>query len=204
MRVALVVDGEAEYRSMGLVCEKLREECGQTFLRPVKAVVDPVSPAAAIARMLKDRILDMEARRADLIVVLIDRETRDECPGDVASAIRGEIQRYATSQICVVLKDRMYENWLVADVSSLARMRARFNITRGRRVQIEPNRADGIDALELLRLAAKKKAYDKVADGIRIMRVAEPSQIAANSRSFRRFLRCVRHPAYSTQSRLPA
>lgn len=204
MRVALVVDGESEFRSIGFVTEKLREQCGQTFLRPVKAVVDPMSPAPAIARMLKDRVLDMEARGADVIVVLLDREIRDECPGDLAQSIREEVERYATRRVCVVLKNRKYENWLVADIGSLARQRARFNITTGRRAQVEPNRADSIDAYELLSTAARKAAYDKVPDSIRIMRLAEPSRIAANSRSFRRFLRCVGHPEYQEQSRRPA
>lgn len=203
MRIGVVVDGDSEYRSFANVCEKIRPDCGHAFLRPVKATVDPMAPAPAIARMVKDRVLAAEARGASLVVVLLDRETRDECPGELATAIRENIENYATARICVVIKNRKFENWLVADIRSLAAMRARFNITAGRRRLVEGDRADSIDGHGLLRQAAKGDAYDKVLDSRRILERADPVAIAANSRSFRKFLRCVGHPKYVAQSRLP-
>lgn len=204
MTVGLVVDGVSEYRSIGFVCDKVRPHCPQPFLRPVMASVDPMAPAPAIARALKDRIQDLDARGASLIVILLDRESRPECPGDLAQAIEHSIGTYTDARICVVLKDRMYENWLVSDIGALQRQTSRFRIPASRRGQVAPNKADTVDALAILKSASIVKSYDKVLDSQRIMRIADPSAIARNSRSFRRFLRCVSHTSYVTQSILPA
>ena len=204
MKIGMVVDGDSEYGAMGQVCDKIRGDCGHAFLKPIKATIDPMAPAAAIARMVKERVLATEARGANVVVILLERETRHKCPGNLAAAIRESVEAYSASRICVVLKDRKFENWLVADIRSVAAMRARFDITPGRIRQVEHDRADNIDAHGLLRKAAKGDSYDKVLDSRRILDRADPVQMAANSRSFRRFLRCVGHPRYTTQSRLPA
>ena len=204
MTIGLVVDGDSEYHSFRSICEKISGDCGTAFLRPTKAPVDPMAPAAAIARMVKDRVIAAEARGATLVIVLLDRETRVECPGELAEAIKKEIDSYSSVETSVVLKDSKYENWLVADIEALARMRARFEITTARRRQVAPNHADRIDAHELLKRAAVKDAYDKVADSVRITAAADPAAMARNSRSFRRFLHCAGYAAYQDQSRNPA
>lgn len=204
MSVGLVVDGVSEYRSIGFVCEKVRPDCPEPFLRPVMASVNPMAPAPAIARALKDRIQDLQARGASLIVVLLDRESRQECPGELAQAIQHGIATYSDANVCVVLKDRMYENWLVADIVALQRQPSRFRISASRRDQIAPNKADSVDALAIIKAACLVSSYDKVLDSQRIMKLADPSAIAKHSRSFRRFLRCLNHGSYLTQSLLPA
>ena len=67
-----------------------------------------------------------------------------------------------------------------------------------------PNETDHLDALAILTAACIGNADDKVKDGKRTMERSAVSRIAANSRSFRRFLRVLDHPNYVDQSRLPA
>ena len=109
----------------------------------------------------------------------------------------------------MVLKDRMFENWLVAATSALRSQPKRFRLSGTAASSIAPNNADQTDALGLLHTATraarkgKKQTYSKIADSKRILARVDINEMAANSRSFRRFLRCLGHPAYHDQSRRP-
>jgi hypothetical protein len=103
----------------------------------------------------------------------------------------------------VVIKNRMFENWLVADVEAVKIQRARFRLSTAAERSIVPNKADNVAALEVLKTAAVRTSYSKVPDSQRILERADIQRIAANSRSFRRLLRVVGHPGYAGQSRLP-
>jgi len=113
------------------------------------------------------------------------------------------VSRVSTLPMAVVVKDRMVENWVIADIDALAGMPARFRVTDADRRAVTPNRADSANALAVLKKMALRKSYDKVADGRRVFDAAEPMRIAANSRSFRKFLATLNHPRYSIQSRTP-
>jgi len=104
----------------------------------------------------------------------------------------------------VVMKNRMFENWLVSDLVAFSNQGARFRVTGGMRSAVEPNRADGADALAWLKRACIGASYAKVEDAKRILGRADPVRMAQNSRSFRRLMRVVRHPVYLTQSRRPS
>src|SRR5207248_8508876 len=122
-------------------------------------------------------------RNAERVIVILDRETRSECPGKLAGAIEAKV-RSADRDVVVVIKNVMFENWLVADIHAVASITARFEVSKTAIKSVEPNRADHADAIGLLRKAAKKgKSYDKVADSKRILKVAHVSFMAANSRS---------------------
>jgi hypothetical protein len=58
--------------------------------------------------------------------------------------------------------------------------------------------------LQMLKRAAVRRDYDKAEDALRILTDAQPLRMAANSRSFRKFLRSVGHASYRTQSKRPA
>ncbi len=203
MRIGVVVDGRSEFSALPKLKLQIEDISGNTIAEIVKADIHPMATAAVIARAAAERISVLQMRNVDCVVVLVDREDRPECPGALAEQIRERIQPRAPMPVAVVIKDRTFENWLVSDPDALLGMRARFAVSRGVVNSIRPNKADHIDAARALRVAARGHAYEKVKDAGRILERADVLRMAANSRSFRKFLRCVGHPAYATQSRAP-
>lgn len=205
MRIGIVVDGRAEFRSLGHVLVRVRT--GHTILDPLYADIQPSAPPGRNAGAVESRLRLLGARRVDLAVVLVDREDQTECPQAIAEGLLAALHpfcaRHAIPNSAVVVKDSKYENWLVADIETLQGMPKRFRITRAHARSVAPNRADAADGMRLLSSAAIGKPYSKVEDAARIMRRADPLSIARNSRSFRRFLRVLGHDLYRTQSRQP-
>jgi hypothetical protein len=99
-----------------------------------------------------------------------------------------------------VVKNRTFENWVIADVEAVRGVRGRFTVSGGMRSAVEGGTADNVDALSLLKRAAQGDAYEKVHDAQPILEGADVRRIASNSRSFRRFLRVIDYPDYRTQS----
>jgi hypothetical protein len=103
----------------------------------------------------------------------------------------------------VVVKETKYENWLISDIAAIRRMPRRFQLSAQQIRSIQPNKADNVDAVRILKRAAIGSAYDKVRDAMRIMSYANPMNVAKNSRSFRRLLRLIDCPSYVSQSKIP-
>ena len=202
MRVGLIVDGEAEFASIRRPLDRA-QIAGLTIVGPALTKITPLAPAPAFAAECKKQIRVIESRQADRIVVVLDREQRQTCCGAIAEEYLGHLQKCTSTEIMVVIKNSMYENWLVADLDALGGLRARFDTTNALRRRIAPNKADSIDALASLKSAAIGRQYAKVEDSKRIMDRAEALKIGANSRSFRRLLRCLDHPTYHDQSKKP-
>lgn len=203
MRVGFVVDGESEFRSLPRLFDQLRSSTGAQFERPLLAKIQPLAPVPVIARACESRIAILEQRGVDISVILFDRETRPECCGELAVAVHRLLSKFASCNIAVVVKNRCFENWLVADIDALRAQPGRFRVSRAVVRAVSRNNADQTPAVDLLKRCAKGD-YDKVRDSYRILEQAEISRIAMNSRSFRRFLRVVGHPLYTAQSRQPA
>lgn len=104
----------------------------------------------------------------------------------------------------VVMKARMFENWLVADVDALKKKSGRFKVTSAHESRIVPNKADSVDAVRILKNAAIKSPYHKINDAVSLMAVFDPYKGAANSRSLRRLLRLLECQHYLEQSKMPA
>jgi hypothetical protein len=203
MKIGVIVDGDAEYRSLPRLLA--RTDAAAVVLHPLKADIQPLAPIGQIVASVKSRLKILLARNVDLVVILLDRETREECPGAFAKSIQEKLKEMcAEPDVAVVVKNRTFENWLVADIDSLEELRGRYKVTTGHRAQIAPNRADYLDATAMIKSMTKGKDYDKVRDAVQILGIAVPERIAENSRSFRRFLRIVGHPKYLNQSRRPA
>jgi hypothetical protein len=203
MRIGLIVEGRAEYSSLPHLRLRLTAETSATLIGPLVAVVNPTATPPVVAKGCRAPLLVLRAKRADQAVVLLDREDIDDCPGDRATELADELNRPGIIPVVVVLKDRMFENWLVADTRAFRRQPARFKVTTGLKRRVEPNKADQVDAIAWLQQATAGR-YEKVADAERILKLAEPRAIAANSRSFRRLLRVLGHPDYGMQSKNPA
>ena len=105
----------------------------------------------------------------------------------------------------VVVKNRKFENWLIADPGAFKKLRGRYEITSAFEGAVSPNKADGgTDATGLIKSISKDRSYDKLKDAVAIVSVADPGTMACNSRSFRRFLRLLGHPDYVAQSLRPS
>ena len=208
MTVGFLVDGEAEFRSLPILLQKITSLRGSLCGRPLRIPVNGGVPPGQIAIAARRQFPVLVQKGATSVVLVIDRELVESCAGALAAEIRSHILRIglpaAFQEMHVVVKDRMYENWLVADFQAVRNMPRRFELKREDERLVAPNKADRVDALALLKLAARNcHGYDKVDDAVQIARHAEPIRIAQNSRSFRRLLRVVGDPRFLHQSRLP-
>ena len=203
MIVGVVVDGHSEYKSLRPIIDQVSTVTGHAFLRVMYADIQPLAPSPTIAKSCGKAVAQLCARGADLVVVLFDRKNRAECASDIAGEVQERLARQVDCGVAVVLKDRAYENWLVSDIDAIRVQPARYNLSLNAERAISPNRADRCDALAILKRAARS-SYRKVDDAEKIMAHADVQRMAANSRSFRRFLRVAGHPLYTTQSRRPA
>ncbi len=202
MRIGIVVDGVSEYESLPHILRRLADESGHVYPKVIKADIQPLAPFPVIARACCSAIGVFEGRGFDRIIILLDRKTRPDCPGEIARVLCSLLAGKASFPITVVVKDRCFENWLVADLDALAGQPRRFHLTSGRRRSVDPNKADSVDAAALMRAVVVGR-YDKVEDSKRVLSRAMPDRMARNSRSFRKFMRELEHPTYRHQSAVP-
>lgn len=203
MNVGLVVDGVGEYKSLGGLFAQLHASSGNTFLRVVRADIQPYAPPGVIVRSCQKAVRALRDRGADRVVILFDREVHRTC----ASALAMSVERiYLDEQrvdVAVVVKDRCFENWLIADVDVFKRYPGRYKVSRGMRSLVAPDKADHVDAQKWLQRAVTSGNYEKGTDCIQILIGMDVLRAARNSRSLRRFLRVVGAAQYRGQSRLP-
>lgn len=203
MKVGIVSEGQSEVGALPCLYPRLQPSCpGMQILRPLFVGFAPTAPPGAIARACLSRVEQLRSKGVDCVIVLTDREQRPECPGSFASSIEEALRVLTPVAVHVVVKNRCFENWLVADVDALRQQPARFEVSSAVIDAVQPDKADNVDGLKLLKQVTKGKAYSKVEDSRRICQKADPMRIAKQSRSFRRFLRCLGHQAFQDQSRL--
>lgn len=205
MKIGIIVDGQAEFRSLPELLKRI--ECKNNIVKLLYADIQPLAPIPQIVRAIQSKLLILKSKQVDKALILIDRENRDICPGNLAEQIKLSLERVCkTSGIelfAVVIKESCYENWLIADTGVFAKMPKRFALSQTNIKRIEPNKADRVDAQGILKRSAKAQDYEKIQDSIKIMRLADPLTIAYNSRSFRKFLRELGHELYKEQSLQP-
>ena len=199
-----MVDGVSEVGSLPELYPALYQRSGNEFGAPIKANIQPTAPVGAIVGACVQPVRQAFARSADLAVVLLDREMRSECPGEFAAEILAGLRdKVEDGDVAVVVKNRMFENWLIADLGALKKQRGRYAVSKAAAKKVESNKADNVDATPLLKQCCKSD-YRKVQDAKKILAHADPGVIGLHSRSFRRMLRCIRDPQYTDQSRQPA
>jgi hypothetical protein len=204
MKIGIIVDGVSEFASLPELYPGLSSAGSHQLLKPVRADIQPKAPLPVIVKRCRPKIDQFLARGADRVVVLLDREDRDECAGDLASSLVSMLSTAGVSNVDVVVKDRMFENWLLGDLDALRASPNRFQVSRSTERAVQPDKADRVEAMALLKRCAKGPVYDKVRDSKIVLRSAQPDQIAMHSRSFRRFMRVVGCSRYTEQSRRPA
>src|SRR5262249_5582302 len=122
VRIGLLVDGHAEM--VGLPGLFPRINTPHQILRPLRCDIQPIAPPAQMALAASKQFPILLKWRVDRIVLLIDKETRQECTVELVR----EIERLARARLAklthrigleVVLKVSKLENWLVADPQAL-------------------------------------------------------------------------------------
>ncbi len=123
--VGLVVEGRAEYSALPKLADLL---AGCPSLRPKNMNgCGTTMDATGIARRALSHVrehLDAGVRR---VVVCVDREERKLLARNFARQIAGELKRllvasgYSIEQVSVVVADRAFEAWILADADGLWR-----------------------------------------------------------------------------------
>lgn len=195
-RIGFVSEGDAEIFSLPKLFPQLEVLTGNRFVMPIRATIDPISPPAVIAKGVSDRVRLSVARGADRVVVLIDRESLPESASARATAIQTELNKICGSHAFVVIKDRMYENWLISCPTSFSSQKSRFPLW-DKIARISAGCADNVaNPIRLIGDVRGRGNYDKVQDAARLLKQADIENMARNSRSFRRFLALVGDPRY--------
>jgi hypothetical protein len=197
MKIGLLVDGRTEYHALPHVIPRLGSP--HQILLPLVCDIQPFASPAQMALAASKKFPILLSKGVDSIVILIDKETRQDCTGELVQAVEREArERLAvhstTATLAVVFKVSKFENWLVADPPGLRVLAAMFENVERIEKQVAPNRADGVDALGLLKACSRKGGYHKVKGALAICEQLDPVRAAANSRSLRKLLKVLECP----------
>lgn len=194
MRIGVLVDGQGEYYALPHLLPRIASP--NTILGPYFSPIQPFASPAQIAHVASKRFGTLP--NVDLILLLIDKETRQECTGPFVQEIEREAQKRSEGMnVRVVLKVTKLENWLVADPQALRDLQGLFENVERIEKKVVPGRADAVDAYELLKTSCKQ-SYDKKKGAIEICKKLDPERARQNSRSFRKLLKtlgCSEPPA---------
>ena len=200
-KIGILVEGMEEQISLRHIVEKLNIADTQ-ILKPVYANMQPKGPIGQIVKSVGTKISLLN--KADLILVLIDKEDSNDCLITRAEELKSAFHQKGHKKVEVVIKNRQFENWLIADPDAIGQL-SHFNITTAFRKKVENDKADNIiDPVGLLTSLKKgDKTFHKTIDGTAIAKKLNVENAARNSRSLRRFLRLLGHEAYFLQSKKP-
>lgn len=204
MKIGVVVEGQSEFTALPQLREQFCSETAASNVKVLRARYDPHARPERVVRACRSALRQLVGRKFDLAVILIDRERQAKASAAIAQKLEAAFDAAEVGiPIAVVVKDRCFENWLVADLEALRALTARFEVSTGMVNAIEPDKADRADAHRLLKVAAKGGAYGKVDDARRILEKATTRHIAQHSRSFRCFLARLGHPGLQNGSCKP-
>lgn len=188
MKTGIISDGSAEAVALEHLVVKMK--CGGfTPLRPVYADMQPYAPPAQIVKAAESRIKMLSQRGAQRHIVLLDREENKECPGEFSTKLSLEFTNKGYSNVSVVLKDRAFENWLVADLEAVAKSYGKRGSFADRIIdRVRHSGADRVNAIAILN-GGIAEGYSKRSDAITICKAVSPEVVAKYSRSFRKFMK---------------
>lgn len=197
MKIGLLVDGRAEYKALPYLLERLRT--ADTVLQsPLFCDIQPFASPAQMALAASKRFPILLSRGATSIIILVDKESRQDCTIELVRAVEREASERLSklepaAQVHVVFKISRLENWLVADPQTLRGLTGLFENVERLEHQVAPNRADLVNALDLLKGCSRLKSYDKMTGAVAILKKLDPLRASANSRSFRKLLKVLGH-----------
>lgn len=183
-RVAAVVEGSMEYaavpvllRNLGLAPSVPYNLHGQSVDESLDRYVRrAIIPAVDICLQ----------KHPDIVLVLLDREDRDQCPGSLASMIAKIINR---QRVAVVIANRRIENWIIADSANVNRSK----LVNNPLPRLKPAEADGRNALEMIKRAMSPTGYKKATHGVALLARVNciDKHVRARSASIDKFVRSV-------------
>lgn len=168
----------------------------QRFVRLKFGGKPPECPLPLLVEHLLPYIRLAELKGAKTIIVLVDREWREQCAPALANDIAEEMvrqnPRYSTDRtgpgVRVVCPDHCLENWLIADPDAFA---THAYIARKVAHKVG-SKADCKPALDIIKWAFRKGlTYHKAKDAPRlaaVVRVLDPT-VRRRSKSLDKFLR---------------
>lgn len=206
MKIGVLVEGDAEFHALPNLWPRLGSP--HQILGPLKCGIQPFANPAQMALMASKKFpILLFSWKVDAIVILIDKETRQDCTGELVQAVERQCrERLAalskTVSLSVVFKVSKFENWTASDPNALRALPGMFENVERIEKQVAPNRADTVDALGLLKTCARK-SYDKVGGAVAICKQLDPVRAAANSRSFRKLLKVLECSGAAPEDRSP-
>ncbi|WP_084494931.1 DUF4276 family protein [Nocardia shimofusensis] len=206
MKIAILTEGKGEFKTLPNLYPQIKSRLPKKtqVMKPMMVHAAPDGPVGQLVTACRTPLKLAIAEKADKAILLIDREQQAERPGEIAAEIQAALRKVTDLQVDVAIKDRMFENWLISDLNALRAQPARFTVTPALVNKVEPNKADSVNALELLKkTVAPGRDYDKIIDGERISTRAQVELMAKHSRSFRHFLHLLGYEAYREQCLRP-
>jgi len=192
--VGLVVEGEAEHRAVPVLLRRAGASPGAPIVFRGQALGCDVS--VLVQRKLLSPTRTALLKDYSKVLVIVDRETREDCPGEFARCVLAELVRQLRSNfgyeghppLSVICADRSLENWLISDPEGLA-THAYIEKDVSRRVGAN---ADGRDAVEIIEWAYRANSrYHKRRDAPALaakVRVQQP-EVRVRSKSLDKLLR---------------
>src|ERR1700681_2670849 len=153
MKIGLLVDGRGEDYGFPYVLPRLGSP--HQVLAPLVCDIQPFATPGQMALAASKKFPILLSKGVEAIVVIIDKETRPDCTGELAQAVEREAKtRLADLSSSVrfegVFKGSKLENWLVADPQALSSLPGLFEKVERIERQVSKGRADAADALGLL------------------------------------------------------
>jgi len=205
MRIVILTEGISEFKSLPRLYPQLHEKmpAGSKIVNTLKVTAQPDASFSRIVAACRPSLI-IASQICDMVIVLLDREQQQDCPGKIASLLEKEFMKATNKPVRVALKDRMFENWLISDLEALKKHPRRYIVDNAVEARISPNKADTVNGMTAIKRMIANGEYSKTQDSDRICKAASVDRIASNSRSFRHFLHVLGHASYKDACRLPA
>ena len=200
MSIGLVVEGKSAIGAVPVLLRSAGLDVGRALQFPGQPVDCSVS--TLVQKVLLPRVRIAVLKPYTRILVVLDRESRPDCPGDFAIRVRQEIiSQLAASfgyegqpAVLVVVANRCLENWLIADPDGLL---GHSYIRRSIRTRVGAS-ADERDAIHIINYAYPNgRVYHKTRDAAGLaakVRVCDPD-VRKRSRSLDKLLKEAGLPA---------
>jgi hypothetical protein len=186
--VGIVTEGRGEVVALPLLYSQLEKVGSVRLINPIFADVDPLAPIALLCKGLSPRIKQAGSRGADRVIVLLDSEKNNICPGERAAEICRCLSGMVEEEVAIVLKHTCFENWLVADMSPFFAQPALFPEVA--RMKISAGSADVANGKRVIQSAlGSRRFYSKMDHPCKILKGANVEAMRRQSRSFDKFVR---------------
>lgn len=191
MRIALIGEGQTEYFCL----PKLAGRLGSDVVRRARTVT--VSSDFDWPLFFEKRVVPlvfgMLDSNPDKIVVVLDREDRDECPPDLAKVGLAILQKHCGyclghCEVSVVISNRKFESLLFADYAAVDRL----PILKQPVSHTFPETTDGRGVVQWIKPGLENGcAYDKVQHGCFLAQSMDVAseQVRQRSRSLRKLIK---------------